>query len=246
MIEEPFVFLLILVVSLVLSHFLMSDRAGRFQWVAYRLFFIGVIIHEISHAIMCLMVGMKFEYIRIRWRDERFGFRSPHGSVKPDRIPTFLQAFVLALAPLYFSTWLIFLFTFGVVFNPSFEPLARFFAGVVVISCLLTAAPSTIDWRYISGAFRENPSHSWYQILLISLSIWILWFILISTHTTFFLDVFYYLAIAGIYLVLKFSLIGSRKLLAHISTRNYSKPSKVKMRPFTHKHYKPKKPPKRL
>ena len=245
MIEEPFVFLCVLLISLVMSHFLLSERAGVIRPIAFRLFYVGVIFHELSHYITCLMVGIKPEQIKVKWRNEIFGFPSPHGSVRFSRVPTFLQAFVSGIAPLCFSTWLIFGLLYGVVLNSIFNPILKVIAIFLIISLFLTAAPSTGDFQMITTSFRENTSHSWYQVFLVSVSACILWFILIFTHISFFLDVFYYLAIAGIYLVIKFSLIGSRKLIAHLGAQNYSKPSKVRMRPFTHKHYKPKKPPKR-
>lgn len=246
MIEEPFVFLLVLFISLIMSHFLLSEKAGPVRPIARRLFFIGVFFHEMSHYVMSLVVGMKPEQIKVKWRNEKFGFQDPHGSVKPSRIPTFLQAFASSLAPLVFSTWLIFGLLYGVVLNSNFVLIIKVIAIFLIISLFLTAAPSSGDLRMITFCFRENTSHSWYQVFLISISMFLLWLVLIFTHITFFLDVFYYLAIAGIYLTLKFSLIGSKRLVAYISTRNYSKPRKVRMRPFTHKHYKPKKPPKRM
>ena len=215
MIEEPFVFLLVLFISLIMSHFLLGEKAGPIRLIMYWIFYIGVIFHEGSHYLMCLIVGMKPEQIKVKWRNERFGFREPHGSVKPSRRPTFLQALVSGIAPLIFSTWLIFGLWVGVLFNSSFRfidndmaIIIKIIAGVLIASLFMTASPSSGDLQYITASFRENTSHSWYQVLLVSVSICILWFILNLTHITFLLDAFYYLAIAGIYLVIKFSLIG--------------------------------------
>ncbi|MFX1364519.1 MAG: hypothetical protein ACFFCE_19445 [Promethearchaeota archaeon] len=246
MIEEPFVFLGVLFISLMLSYFLSSNKAGLLRSITSRLFFIGVCFHEMSHYVMCLLVGIKPEQIKIKWRNERFGFEQPHGNVKPSRTPTFMQALLTGLAPLVFSTWFIFFFLYGVVLNTLIHIIFRIIAIFIIISLFTTAAPSAGDLQYITSAFRENPSHSFYQVLLVSISICILWVILILTHLKFILDVFYYLTIAGIYLILKYSLIASKRLITHLSTRNYCNPSKVKMRPLNHKHYKPQKPIKRL
>lgn len=126
MIEEPFVFLGVLFISLIMSHFLLSEKAGVIRPIASRLFFIGVFFHEISHYVMGLVVGMKPEQIKVKWRNEKFGFQDPHGSVKPGRIPTFLQAFVSSLAPLCFSTWIIFGLLYGVVLNSRLGCIAGF------------------------------------------------------------------------------------------------------------------------
>lgn len=246
MFKELYVFLIVLIISLVASYCLLNIRAGAFRTIFLRIFFIGVFFHEASHFLMCCLVGVKPDEIKVKWRNEQLNFRDPHGYVKVSKNITFLQGFIIASAPLYLSTWLIFFFWYIVLLNSTIHIIGRILAFFIIISLLLTAAPSTGDLQFISSAFRKNPSHSWYQILLISMSICILWIYLVITQVTFFIDVFYYIAIAVIYLSLKFSFIGIKKLINHLSTLNYSKPSKVKIRPLTHKHYKPEKPPKRL
>ncbi|MFX0135024.1 MAG: hypothetical protein ACFFDN_15390 [Candidatus Hodarchaeota archaeon] len=242
MIQEPLIFFGILIISLIMSSFFLSDRAGPFRPVAMRLFFIGVIFHEVSHYVMSLVVGRIPEGIRIKWRDEKYRYRSPHGAVKSGKPETFLQAIIISLAPLYISTWLIFFLWFGVVFNSAFNPVVRFIAGCICVSLFLTAAPSSGDIQMISKAFNEDPSHSWYQIFLIGISTFILWLFLTITHIIFFLDVFYYLAIAGIYLTLRFSFIGITRLIIKIQSRDFTRPSKVRFKQFSRKYYKPKKP----
>ncbi|MFW9989891.1 MAG: hypothetical protein ACFFC3_14665 [Candidatus Odinarchaeota archaeon] len=246
MIEEPFVFLVVLLVSLIATHFLLSIRAGGFRHIFLRLFFIGVYFHEASHYIMCVLVGAKPEEIKVKWREEHYGFRYPHGYVTVSENLTFLQAFLIATAPLYLSTWLLFFLWYGALLNSTIHIVGRVLAGVIIISLLLNAAPSTTDFHNISTAFRKNPLYSWYQILLVLMSTGIVWLLLHFTPIIFFLDMFYYLAIAAIYFLLKFSLIRLRKVIIYFSNRNYSNPSKVRIRPLTHKHYKPKKPPKRV
>jgi len=242
MIEEPLVFLGILIISLIVSRFLLSDNAGLFKSITIRLFFIGVIFHEFCHYFMSLVVGHVPDRIEIKWHNEKDGSRNPRGLVKPGKPLSFLQTFLISFAPLYLSTWLIFYLWFGVVFNPQFLPIIRVFAGFISFSLLLTAAPSSGDFRMISRAFRDDSTHSWYQIFLVILSTIILWLILATFQIYFLLDVFYYLAIAGLYLLLKFSFIGIHKTLGILHSRDYKKPPKVRMKPFTRKHYKPKKP----
>jgi hypothetical protein len=243
MIKEPFIFLGICIISLGLSSFLLSDRAGVFKTIALRLFFIGIIFHEIAHYLMSLAVGKIPEKISIKWRNEKYKFiRDPHGSVKPADPPSFLQAIVIALGPLYISTWLIFFLLFGVISIPLYNPVIKTIAVFLVFSLLLTASPSSGDIGAIATAFKEDPQHSWYSIFLIILSFLTLWFFLLSTQIIFFLDVFYYLAITGIYLIYKFSFIGIRKIIIRINSRIYNKPNKVRFKRFSRTHYKPKKP----
>jgi hypothetical protein len=242
MIEEPIIFLGVLILSWITSSLLISDRAGVLKPIAFRLGYIGVIFHEISHYLMSLAVGKMPEKMKIEWHKGKNGERSAQGSVSLEKPPSFLQAVVIALGPLYISTWFIFLFWFGIILNPVFDPVIKTIAVFVIISLFLGASPSTGDLRYVTNSFRKSPTYSWYQIFLIILSGVILWMILLFTQITFFLDFFYYLAIAGIYLILKFSLIGLRSLTIRLQSRNFKKPEKIRFNHFSRKHYKPKKP----
>lgn len=242
MIQEPLIFLGILIISLIMSSFFLSDKAGPFKSVALRLCFIGVIFHEISHYIMSLVVGRIPDHFEVKWRNEKSRSRSPHGSIELDKPPSFLQALVIALGPLYISTWLIFLLLYQVIMISIFDPIIKTIAIFFCLSLLLTASPSTGDMQYISYSFRNAPANSWYQVFLVALSILVLWLFLAFTQITFFLDVFYYFVITGIYLFLKFSFFGIRKLIIKINSRNFTKPSKVRFKRFSRQHYKPKKP----
>jgi hypothetical protein len=243
MLQEPLIFLGVGILSLILTNFLFSDRAGVLRLVALRLFFIGVIFHEFAHYIMCLAVGKIPKRIQIKWRDDKYGiFRDPHGRVKPAESYSFLQAVIVAFAPLYISTWLIFYLWFGVIFTPFYKPIIKTICVFILFSLLLTAAPSAGDFGYIGAAYRKDPKHSWYQILLIGLSIVVLWLFLVAFHITFLLEVFYYVAVAIIYLVLRFSLIGIRRVSYKISHYNFKRPQKIRSRHFIRKKYKPTKP----
>lgn len=243
MLEELVIFFIILCISLAVRNNLSKGKRvlGPFYPILLRLEFVGVIVHEISHWVMSVAVGTKPESISIKWRNEKNGFRSPHGAVKPKKLESFLQAVVICIAPLYISTWLIFIFFF-IVLSPFYILLLRIIAGFLCISLILGAAPSTQDFRCIGQAFRLDPSHSMYQILLIICSGLILWGILLFTQVQFILDVFYYLSIAGIYFVLKGSVFGIKSIIYKLSSRNYQKPSRVHFKGFTRRHYTPKKP----
>lgn len=242
MLEELFLFLIILITSLVISSLLFKNenRLGMFRPIVLRLAYVGVVIHELSHYIACLIVGIKPRHLKIKWRDEYFGKRFPHGSVEPGKPTSFLQSFVTAFAPLFISTWLIML-TFYIFPNSDFNPIIRIIAGFFCISLFTGAAPSTTDFNYMLYAFRRDKAHSFYQIFLVLLSGVILWTILLFTQIIFFLDVFYYLAIAGIYLSLKFSFLGIHRVITKLLARDFKKPAKIKFKRFTRPLYKPKK-----
>ncbi len=243
MIEELLIFLGILVCSLVISNIALKERySSPFYHIAIRLAFVGVVVHECCHYVMNLAVGIIPRGIEIRWRDKKTHRRNPYGSVQ-SRPRSFLQAFVICLAPLYISTWLIFL-SINVMLGSQFDVLLRILAGFFAVSLLFGAAPSNRDFNNIPKSFGADPLHSLYQVVLIGVSALILWTILISTRVVFFLDVFYYLSIAGIYLILKFCFIGINMIFNKIATRDYTKPRKPKFGKLKRRRYKPKKPPK--
>ncbi len=242
MLQEPFIFLGILIISLVLKYILFRENAGILKPIAMRIFFIGVIFHELAHYVMSLVVGHIPEHIKIKWRDEYFGIRNPHGEVEIKKRKTFLQAFLIALAPLYISTWLIFYLWFVVPVDPRIHVVLKVIAVFIGFSLLITAAPSAGDLKVLTGSFRYNLRHTLYQVFLISLSIGILWIILVIFQLVFVIEFFYYISIAGIYHLLRFSILGINLGINKVFARDYTKPHKVKMKPITRRQYKPKKP----
>ncbi|MFW9874626.1 MAG: hypothetical protein ACFFG0_16085 [Candidatus Thorarchaeota archaeon] len=240
MLDELLIFLGVYIISLGMSSFLMSDRAGVLKPIALRLGLIGVLFHELAHYGMSIAVGRKPADISVKWRDDKYRhIRNPHGLIASHRPESFLQAFVIALAPLYLGTWLIFFLWFGVIFTPLYDPLIKTLAVFTLLSLLLGASPSGQDLRKIGYAFKHDPKNSWYQVLLIVCSNLILLSFIAITHIVFLLDVFYYLAITGIYLTLKFSIQGVRRII--ISFQNPKKPRKVRSN-LSRKRYKPKNP----
>ena len=236
MLEEPLLFLIILILVLLLQSVLKEHILGPFYPIILRLAFIGVIVHELSHYIMYLVVGIKPCGISVRWRDGR-GERSPSGSVvsKPR---SFLQTFLIVFAPLYIGTWLIFL-CLEVVFSAFFHPLIRFGFAFFGLSILFAANPSSPDFRNLPWAFKQDIMHSLYQILLVTLSVLILWGFLVISRIYFTLDFYYYLAIAGIYFVLKYSVIGIHVFNQKIRSRHFKKVRQIPYKRFIRKRYKP-------
>ena len=240
MIEELVIFFLFLTISLLARNFLLRKDLGAFNYILLVLSFVGVAIHEISHYLMNLAVGIVPERIEINWRSKETHRRSPHGLVasKPQ---SFLQAILISLAPLYISTWLFFL-SLQCMFSPSIYPFIRVIAGLFCVSLVLGAAPSGQDFNNIPKLFFNDLHNSLYKLSLVIFSGVILWIILLYTQVVFILDIFYYFAIIGLYLLLRFSFLGISRGISELLSRNFRKPSKVRIRRFTRTHYKPKKP----
>ena len=231
---------MVLILSLLARNIVNKEKLGAFYPFILRLMYIGVVVHEVSHYMMNLAVGIKPEGIKINWRDKQTRQRIPHGWVT-SKPRSFLQGLLICVGPLYISTWLAFL-CLGVTLSSIFHPVIRIIAGFICISLILGAAPSGPDFNNIPKTFRKDPRNSFYQIFLILLSGVILWTILLYTQIIFFLDVFYYLAIAGLYLSLKFSFLGIHRVITKLSSRDFKKPAKIKFKRFTRPLYKPKKP----
>ena len=227
---------------MILRYLFEYGQFGYLNPLLLRLFFIGVIFHELAHYIMNLLVGIQPERIEIRWRDPVTHQRSPHGGVQ-SKPRSFLQAFFICLAPLYIGTWLIFL-TFTIAFTPGIDLTLRIVSGVFCLSILLAASPSGQDFNNIPGAFNASPAHSFYQIFLVLLAAVGLWFLLSNFSIIFPLDIFYYLSIIGIYFILKFTFKGGKIMFLKINSWNFHKPREINITRFTRRRYKPKKPPK--
>jgi hypothetical protein len=205
--------------------------------IVYILTFIGVAVHEFSHYIANLIVGLKPGKIKIKWKSEHSGAIAPHGSVAW-KLRSFIQAIIICLAPLYISTWLIFL-TFLSMLNPDFHILFRIISGILCISLFIGASPSAVDFGLIFKTFSFDVFYSLYQIFLITLSGIALWLVLIFTDIIFVLDIFYYLSIAGFYWMFKLSFMGIDKL---VRLSGIHKRSELNARSLTRRRYKPQKP----
>ena len=243
MIQLVIIFIAVLIISLIAKYAISQGKRvlGPFYAILLRLRLLGVFVHESAHWIMSFAVGHKPEDFSVKWREKKTRIRDPHGSIKFSRPPSFLQAFVICLAPLFISTWLIFL-TLMITINPLMNPIIRIIAFLVMISLILGAAPSSVDFNQILNAIHNDPSNSLYQVVLISIAASILWLLLQFTPLVLTVDEYYFLTIAGLYLALKFGIQGFKFMIHKINPVNYSKPEKIKFKRLTRQHYRPKKP----
>lgn len=195
------------------------------------LFFVGVIVHELSHRTMCAITGVPAYNTRVKYRSEISGEASPHGSVSPRQRfqMSFLQAVLVCFAPLFIGAWIIY-FLLQVAFSTSFDPLVRIIAAFCSISILLTSSPSRGDLSFIKLGYQNDPQHSQYQIFLVILSFMIVWVIVGIYNVILPYEFFYYFIIIFCYIILKYSLISIRILANKIRYRKGKIPSKIKRR----------------
>ncbi len=187
-----------------------NKKFGYFGPIINVLAFIGVAVHEFSHQITCIIVGMPTKGFSVSFRD-RFGRVNPHGNVIPDQPyqSTLIQVLLVSLAPLLIGNWLVY-FSLIVAFNPLFEPIYRIIAVVFCISIILAITPSTPDIRLIGSAYKNDPEYSLYQIFLIALSFLALWASVDILHWYFPLEYLYYFFLILCYYGFKYVFKGIR------------------------------------
>ena len=238
MFEDIAWFIIVLISSIIIKNALFSRDIGPFKSLLMGLAYIGVIVHELCHFVMSLIVGIIPRGIEVKYRSERTGMANPHGSVTTKPQLNFLQALLICLAPLYISTWLIF-WSLAITFNELQVPLVRILAGFFCFSLFIGAAPSNPDFKNIPSAFQKDPSHSIYQISLVSFSILLNWIIISTYQITFWLDVYYYVTIAITYFLLKYSFVGVSKIINILRFKYLQGYPRYNHKKFTRRTYKP-------
>ncbi len=172
--------------------------------------FIGIIIHELCHYGMCLLMGKRPESIKVSYREMK-------GSVRSD-VGTFLQAFLIGLAPLLIMSYIAW-FCLDIALFSSFLWYYRWLAGILVISILFAAGPSPADIRAITSRFSRNSKYAMFQILIVFLSGIIVYFLTSNLFIPVKFSFIYFIFIGVGYFFLKYLAMGVN-LLAHLLTGN--------------------------
>ncbi len=163
-IQNILAFIVIAISSGIISRTLRHYDLGPFNTICNILGFIGIIVHELSHYIMSLLVGIPPAKIE-------FTYRWMNGSVsyKKGTQKSFLQGFLTSLAPILIITWLIYICIGELIISVS--PLRFFFFLFLTISLLVGARPSSRDLKNLVYWFKNDIRYSFYQIFLVMLSL---------------------------------------------------------------------------
>jgi hypothetical protein len=173
--------------------------------------FIGIVIHEVAHFLMCLLTGIPPTGIRTSYRDQE-------GEVMIHDLShlSFIQGFLICFAPLFISSYIAYL-CIHVMFLTSAVFFIKVIAGVVFISILLHARPSISDLKVFRSTFTDDPLYSMYQIALIVLSGLIVFFM--NLPLPYYLSFVHYIVIGIFYMVFKYGLLGLRRGYGFLATK---------------------------
>ncbi len=216
--EDLLWFFIIYLVSNIIIVVIYRNNLGPFTSIFNWIGFIGVAIHELIHYLLCIILGVHVDNLKIRYRMR--GIPSPHGSVdiKEQREVSFMQALIISLSPLIICTWLIF-WSLSIIFNSSTHIFFKILAGILCISMLIGARPSSQDFSQIPKAFSSDSGYSFYQIFLLMVSIFLTYYLVIL-YQIIILDFLYYIIIAIFYFIFKYILMGLNKLFFLLKNKN--------------------------
>ena len=208
--EIPFV-VGFLVVSLVWSYIFFRIEFKPLKIGVQVVAIVGVIVHEISHVLMCLVTHTKIDSIVLlkKVENERPSNKTYGGQVniQPDPRISFLQALVVGLAPLFISFW-IFFFLLHEFYNPNTTEILAALYIFVMVSLFLGSAPSKGDWSQIASAFTYDIEYTLYQLFLVAISVFFVWYIVATLQIPVIHEIVNYIFIFIGYYLLKYSFKG--------------------------------------
>ena len=212
--EIPFV-LGFLLVSLVLSAVFSNVAFKPLKIAVQVVSIIGVIVHEISHVLVCIITNTRIYNFTLlkKVENERLSNKiyGEQVNIRDDLRISFLQALVVGLAPVFVSFW-IFFFLLNELYNPNIDDIVAIFYVFLMVSMLLAAAPSTGDLSQIASAFTYDIAYSVFQLLVLVISIFSVWMVITAQQIPIVHEIVNYIFILLIYYPIKYLFIGLNRL----------------------------------
>ena len=231
------------VVSIISSYILLKYAPSPLHAIFRCMAVVGIIIHELSHALMCVITNTRIRTIKLLERsDGKSSFGLNYGGrveLKNYVKLTFLQALLIGFAPIYISFWLFF-FIWEQLITPSLDVLTFYIYIFVMISLVLSAAPSFADVLAIFGAFQFDWRYSLYQIGLTLLSIATVWLVVTNYQIQFFHEIIAYVVIFIGYCGFKVGFKGLNRIYHHfLARKSPNRKGYVKPKTLTRRSVKP-------
>lgn len=199
MFDSIWLFVIILTLGFFLNMFRRAITSNVLKTILRVMCFIGIIIHELCHYVMCLLMGSVPSEIKV-------SYRNMNGHVIHKR-GNFMQTFLISLAPLLISSYIAW-FCLDSVLNASIIWYYRWLAGIMVISILLAAGPSSQDLKCIRMNFSRDTKKACSQIIIVTLSGILVYFITIDLSIPTNYSFIYFVLITFGYFILKYVSLG--------------------------------------
>jgi hypothetical protein len=206
------------VFSIIISYILLKYTPVPLDKLIRVLAALGIIIHELSHGLMCVLTNTRIKSMNLLVRSKegsRFGLRYGGKIELKDYVKlTLLQALLIGFAPVYISFWLFF-FLWEQLKNPNLDVFVFYIYLFVMVSLVLSAAPSFADLLAVFGAFHFDWRYSLYQIGLVLLSVGTVWLIITYYQIQVFHEIVTYISIFAGYHGFKTGAKGLKTIYLH-------------------------------
>ncbi len=231
------------VFSVVMSYVLLVVAPEPLNKFFQVLAVLSILIHELCHILMCLLTDTQIRTMKIlEHSDNESKFGLKYGGrieLKEFNKLTFLQVLLIGFAPLYLSFWLFF-FLWEQLKNPSLEVVIFYLYIFIMVSLVLSASPSLADLFAIFSSFQFDWRYSLYQICLLLLSIYTVWFGVTNFQFEVFHEILTYFLIFLGYHVYKYGFIGLRAFIQQVLGKRSSTGSeRVNIKKLTRRRVKP-------